>query len=109
MPVTTCGDRDEWLTFSDLKYSLLPLDAKLCFTIYRPVKPRTPAIAGSCVLELFGKYNTLRKGTIKMYLWPGVPPDPSSGPDCKTPRYNPELSPAIQELNHIDRVFLDYH
>jgi phosphatidylinositol 3-kinase len=105
MPVSSSSDREEWLTFTDLKYSLLPLDAKICFTVYRPVRPRTATIAGSCVLDLFGKYNTLRKGKVKAYLWPGIPPDPSNGDDCKTPRYNPALSPDIQELNHIDRVF----
>lgn len=93
-------NNSEWVEFQDCKYADLPLDAAVAFSIYTPVVPRVPSLAGSCVIPLFGKYNTLRKGKFKAYVWQGVSPDPSL-PPC-----NPDLPLAFAELNRIDRVSL---
>ncbi|RHZ89967.1 hypothetical protein Glove_9g253 [Diversispora epigaea] len=81
IPIRTCYKSfknhwswNEWLTIP-LKYRDLPVTAHLALTVWDIYGPRKVVPVGGTTFRLFGKYNTLRKGKHKCYLWPGVEAD----------------------------------
>ncbi|KAJ3163607.1 Phosphatidylinositol (PI) 3-kinase [Geranomyces michiganensis] len=60
---------NEWLNIP-LRYRDLPLSSQLAFTIWDVYAPRKAVPLGGTTFRLFGKYNTLRKGKHKLFVWP---------------------------------------
>ncbi|CAG8726130.1 17305_t:CDS:10, partial [Acaulospora morrowiae] len=65
---------NEWLTIP-LKFRDLPVTSQLALTVYDVYGPRKAVPIGGTTFRLFGKYNTLRRGKHKCYLWPNVEAD----------------------------------
>ncbi|KAJ3180966.1 Phosphatidylinositol (PI) 3-kinase [Geranomyces variabilis] len=60
---------NEWLNIP-LRYRDLPLSSQLAFTVWDVYAPRKAVPLGGATFRLYGKYNTLRQGKHKLFLWP---------------------------------------
>ncbi|KAI8822578.1 kinase-like domain-containing protein [Fimicolochytrium jonesii] len=58
-----------------IKYRDIPLGSQLAFTVWEAYAPRKAIPVGGATFKLFGKYNTLRKGKHKLYMWPWTEAD----------------------------------
>eukprot|EP00698_Gefionella_okellyi_P007774 TRINITY_DN1900_c0_g2_i3.p1 TRINITY_DN1900_c0_g2~~TRINITY_DN1900_c0_g2_i3.p1 ORF type:complete len:808 (-),score=125.23 TRINITY_DN1900_c0_g2_i3:70-2493(-) len=68
---------NEWLTLP-ARYSDLPLDSCLAFTVYDIIAPQRTEIIGGTTLPLFTKSRKLRKGRRKLHVWRGIAADGSA-------------------------------
>jgi phosphatidylinositol 3-kinase len=68
---------NEWLTLP-IKYSDLPRDAQLAFTIWDIYGPNKPMLVGGTTISVFGKHGLLRQGMHDLKVWLGVEADGNS-------------------------------
>lgn len=62
---------NEWLTFP-VKFSDLPRDAILSFTMWDSYGPNKPEPVGGTALSIFGKYGSMRRGIYDLKVWPNI-------------------------------------
>lgn len=62
---------NEWLTFP-VKFSDLPRDALIGFTIWDAFGPNEVRPVGGTAISIFGKYGSVRRGIYDLKIWPDV-------------------------------------
>ncbi|RKO89018.1 phosphoinositide 3-kinase family, accessory domain-containing protein, partial [Blyttiomyces helicus] len=60
---------NEWIAIP-VKYRDLPVNAQLAFSIWDAYAPRNAVPLGGSTFPLFGKNDTLKKGSHKLFVWP---------------------------------------
>lgn len=93
---------DEWLTFP-LKYSDLPPQACLAFTVYEVSESvRKPVVIGGTSMPVFTEPGLMKLGSRKLFVWPGVQGDGNY--DSNTPYKAWER----QGMERLDKVIRQY-
>ncbi|RWS23618.1 phosphatidylinositol 3-kinase catalytic subunit type 3-like isoform X1, partial [Leptotrombidium deliense] len=62
---------NEWIIFP-IKFSDLPSDAVVCFTIWDSYGPGNVAAVGGTAISVFGKYGAMRQGIYDLRIWSDI-------------------------------------
>ncbi|KAI8918613.1 kinase-like domain-containing protein [Powellomyces hirtus] len=92
---------NEWLTIP-LRYRDLPLGSQLTFTVWEAYAPRRAVPLGGTTFRVFGKYNTLRKGKHKLFIWPWREAD---GQDITS---TPSKVDSASEMDRLEKLMRKY-
>uniref|UniRef100_A0A0B7AR12 Phosphatidylinositol 3-kinase catalytic subunit type 3 n=1 Tax=Arion vulgaris TaxID=1028688 RepID=A0A0B7AR12_9EUPU len=105
---TTRWNWNEWLTVP-IKFSDLPRDAVLAFTIwdYYSIEGKVPI--GGTTISVFGKRGTLRKGMHDLKVWADRDPDPLPGNTSETPGKSRDASDRMSQLAKLTKKHRDGH
>ncbi|CAG5116986.1 unnamed protein product [Candidula unifasciata] len=105
---TTRWNWNEWLTLP-IKFSDLPRDTVLAFTIwdYYGIEGKVPI--GGTTISVFGKRGTLRKGMHDLKVWAGSNPDPLPGNLSKTPGKSRDANDRMSQLAKLTKKHRDGH
>ncbi|KAJ3023312.1 Phosphatidylinositol (PI) 3-kinase [Thoreauomyces humboldtii] len=74
----------------------------LAFTVWDAYAPRKPVALGGTTFRMFGKYNTLRKGKHKMFVWPWQEAD---GLDRSS---TPSKVESASEMDRLEKLMRKY-
>ncbi|OQR70311.1 phosphatidylinositol 3-kinase catalytic subunit type 3-like [Tropilaelaps mercedesae] len=102
-PFTTRYNWNEWLTLP-LKFSDLPRDAQLAFTVWDLHGPKTAVPVGGTTVSVFNKSGAMRQGMHDLKLWANSKAD--GGSHTSTPG---KISGAKDELARLIKLTKKHH
>lgn len=97
---------NEWLRLP-IKYSDLPRDAMLAFTIWDIYGTDKVIPVGGTSISVFGKKGTFRQGMHDLKVWPDVEADPSS--QSTTPGKSRDTNDQMSRLAKLSKRHRDGH
>ncbi|CAL1527700.1 unnamed protein product, partial [Lymnaea stagnalis] len=103
---TTRWNWNEWLNLP-IKFSDLPRDALITFTIWDYYGTEGMIPIGGTTISVFGKRGTLRKGMHDLKVWPDRKPDPSM--ESATPGKSKDSSDRMSQLSKLAKKHRDGH
>lgn len=96
---------NEWLVLP-IKFSDLPRNSVLAFTVWDVYKPRKAVPIGGTTVTVFGKHGALRQGMHDLRLWPDVEAD---GSLTKTPGKMDRNKEQMTKLSKLSKKHRNGH
>ncbi|XP_059151424.1 phosphatidylinositol 3-kinase catalytic subunit type 3-like [Physella acuta] len=103
---TTRWNWNEWLSLP-IKFSDLPRQAVLAFTIWDYYGTEGMIPIGATTVSIFGKRGTLRKGMHDLRVWPDRKPDPNI--KSETPGKSQDAGDRMSQLSKLAKKHRDGH